>query len=145
VPVTINWRHDNEFLVRYPQGEEAVITSIPSAQRPGPGPSPMDMIQSSLAGCTGIDVVMILAKMRKTLEALRIEVLPTRREEPPRIFPRLELVYHVDGADIDEASVRRAVELSSEKYCSVSAMLRPTVELVHRIVLNGREVEPGTE
>ena len=116
------------------------IASVPGDKRPGPGPSPMDLVQGAVAGCTGIDVVMILGKMRKNLEALRIEVHADRREEQPQIYTRLELVYFIDGPDLDEPSARRAVVLSQEKYCSVSAMIEDTVKLDYRIVLNGQEL-----
>lgn len=138
---TATWTRRHEFAIEFAEGEKMVVASVPREERPGPGPSPMDLVQASLAGCTGIDVVIILQKMRQTLESLRIEVNPTRRDEPPRIFTRLELVYHLDGAELTESSVRRAVQLSHQKYCSVSAMLAPPVELESRIVLNGRELD----
>lgn len=137
----VTWKRGHEFSAVYPGGEEAIIASVPRAERPGPGPSPMDLVQGALAACSGIDVVMILEKMRKPLAGLRIEVEAERRDETPRVYTRLSLVYHVDGEGIDEASVRRAVSLSQEKYCSVSAMLETTATLSHRIVLNGRELD----
>jgi putative redox protein len=102
----------------------------------------MEAAQAALACCSGVDVVSILGKMRKTLSTLRIEVLATRCDEAPRVFTALALVYHIDGPDLDRESVERAVELSQDKYCSVAAMLRPAVELSHRIILNGAAI-PG--
>ncbi len=131
------WEKAHQFRVDYPQGETLTLASVPAAERPGPGPSPMDAIQAAVAGCTGIDIVLILGKMRKTLERLEIEVDAERRDEEPRIFTRLTLTYHVDGPDLTPESVRRAVTLSMDKYCSVSAMLKATVAFDHRIVLNG--------
>ena len=121
-------------------GEEMEVASVPREERPGPGPSPMDMIEAAVAGCTGIDVVMILQKMRKNLHRLEVEVVPTRREAQPRVFTHMELVYHMDGDDINERAAVRAVKLSQDKYCSVSAMLRGEVEFSYRIVLNGSEL-----
>lgn len=134
------WTQGHQFAVQFAEGEEMVVASVPRAERPGPGPSPMDLVQASVAGCTGMDVVLILDKMRKKLAGLRVEVDATRREEDPRIFTRLALTYHVEGDDLPEDSVRRAVQLSQEKYCSVAAMLQGTVTLDYRIVLNGREL-----
>lgn len=133
-----------EFRVEFPQGESMTLTSVPKDQRPGSGPSPMDTVQAALAACTGMDVVLILQKMRKTLESFRVEVEPVRRQEHPRVFTRLDLTYYLEGADLDEASVARAVHLSHEKYCSVSAMLSATVEIGSRIFLNGKAVDPQT-
>lgn len=140
MPVIATWKKDEEFEVGFDGGETLVLASVPGSERPGPGPNPVEALQAAVAACTGIDVVMILEKMRKSPERFRIEVDGTRREEHPRIFTRLVLTYHVDGPDVTPDAVRRAVELSEEKYCSVSAMLRPTVEIGTRIVLNGEEL-----
>lgn len=138
MPVEATWIEKMEFRVTFPGGETFTLASVPKAERPGPGPSPVEAVQGALASCTGMDVVSILQKMRKDLRSLRIEVETERREEHPRIYTSIVLVYYLEGADLDEASVHRAVQLSQETYCSVSAMLQPTVKLSYRIVLNGR-------
>ena len=138
MPVEATWIKKMEFRVTIPAGEVLTLASLPKVERPGPGPSPMDAVQAAVAACTGMDVVSILEKMRKNLRSLRIEVLVERRDEHPRIFTRMVLVYHLDGPDLDEASAHRSVQLSQDKYCSVAAMLRPTVDLSYRIVLNGK-------
>jgi putative redox protein len=135
------WTKDMEFRVDFPPGESVVLTSLPLAERPGPGPSPMEVVQAAVAACTGMDVVLILRKMRKTLTSLRIEIDATRRADEPRIYTHLVLSYHFDGPDLDVNSVRRAIELSQEKYCSVTAMLRPTVAMSYRVTLNGKTLD----
>lgn len=145
MPMKATWQKQGfEFRVEFPQGETLTLTSVPKEERPGPGPSPMDVVQASLATCTGMDVVLILQKMRKTLESFRVEVEPVRRQEHPRVFTRLDLTYYLEGPDLDAAAVCRAVHLSHEKYCSVSAMLSPTVEIGNRIFVNGKAVDPQT-
>jgi len=143
--VKASWTKDMEFRVEYPTGETLDLASLPLDERPGPGPSPMEAVQAAVAGCTGMDVVSILQKMRKVPASFRIEVDVQRRDEHPRIYTRMLLTYHLEGPDLDLASVIRAVHLSQEKYCSVAAMLRPTVDLGYRILLNGKLVEtaPG--
>jgi putative redox protein len=138
MPVEATWTRGMEFQVRVPAGETYTLASIPKDRRPGPGPSPMEATQGALAACTGMDVVSILEKMRKTLSAFRIEVEAVRSDEHPRIYTDLTLVYYLDGPDLDDASVTRAIELSQDKYCSVAAMLRPTVHIGRRIILNGK-------
>jgi putative redox protein len=140
MPTTAAWIKDMEFRVDFPEGESLTMASVPKDRRPGPGPSPVEAVQAAVSACTGMDVVHILGKMRKTLESLRIEVNPTRRDEHPRIYTRLEMVYHVEGPDLDAGSVLRAVQLSHDTYCSVSAMLQPTVKLDYRVVVNGEPV-----
>jgi putative redox protein len=138
--MTATWTGRHVFRVDFPQGETLVLGSFPADERPAEGPSPMDAVEAALAVCTGIDVVMILEKMKKTPDALRIEADVERRAAAPRVFTHVSLTYYVDGKDLDAASVSRAVVLSREKYCSVSAMLLPTVPMSYRIVLNGEEV-----
>lgn len=141
---TAVWNHDLVFRVDFPPGESITLCSVPKEERPGPGPSPMDAVQAALAACTGIDVAIIVKKMRKTLSAMRIEVEAVRRDTSPRIYTRLTLVYHVESPDLDPSTVIRAVRLSQDKHCSVAAMLRPTVEFDYRIMLNGEPVPvPG--
>jgi putative redox protein len=140
MPVTATWREKMEFQVDFPEGESVTLTSVPLRQRPGKGPNPMQAVLAALVGCTGMDVVMILTKMRKEPEALRIEVDAARREEEPRVYTHMTLTYHIDGNGVDADAARRAVDLSQNKYCSVSAMLKPAVELDYKIRLNGEEL-----
>jgi putative redox protein len=139
--VKTTWTKGMEFRVEYPGGETGYLNSVPKAERPGSGPSPMEAVLAALTGCTGMDVVSILQKMRKVPEAFRIEVESQRRDEHPRIYTDLVLTYYLDGPDLDAPSVARAVFLSQDKYCSVSGMLRPTVRLSYRIILNGKPVD----
>jgi putative redox protein len=138
---TATWTGDLEFRIDFPPGESVTFTSVPADARPGSGPSPMEAVQAAVVACTGMDVVLILRRMRKAPEALRVEVDARRRTEDPKVYTHLRLIYHVDGDDLDLASVRRAIELSQNKYCSVAAMLRPTVEFSFELILNGEAVE----
>lgn len=88
------------------------------------GSSPKSLLLSSLAGCSGIDVVSILEKMKVVFSDLRIEASGEQTEEHPRVFKSFELKYSIRCAGEDEAKVRRAIELSLDKYCGVAAMLR---------------------
>ncbi len=143
MPVTATWREKMEFQVDFPEGETMILTSVPLRRRPADGPGPMQAVLAALAGCTGMDVVMILTKMRKEPEALRIDVDAVRRDEEPRIYTHITLTYHIDGADVTPEAARRAVDLSQNTYCSVSAMLKPVVELDYKILLNGELISSG--
>ena len=94
-----------------------------------PGLSPMELILVGLAGCTGIDIVGILQKKRESLRALKIKVRGKRAEEFPQIFTEIEIIYLIWGNGINPVSVERAIQLSEEKYCSVSAMLKAVVNI----------------
>jgi putative redox protein len=88
------------------------------------GARPFELLLVSLAGCTGMDVVSLLRKMRVGFTELELEIEAEKSEEHPHVFTEINLVYIVTGRDIDEDKVKRAIELSQDKYCSVSAMLR---------------------
>jgi len=86
--------------------------------------SPKALLLSALAGCTGIDVVMILQKMKVEFSGLEIEVDADQTDTQPRVFKEFNMVYRVKTAKENEDKVNRAVQLSYEKYCGVSAMLQ---------------------
>jgi putative redox protein len=105
----------------------------------GGGPSPIETILASLAGCTGMDVVSILRKKRVSFTGYRVETTADQKDSYPQVFTRVDVVHVVEGSDISRDAVHRAVELSALKYCPVSAMLAAgTVEIHQRY----RIVEP---
>jgi len=87
------------------------------------GISPMEMLLLSLGGCTGMDVISILQKMKEPVEGMEIEVEGERKEEHPRVFTRINLKFIVYGK-VNPEKLKRAIELSQERYCSVSIMLK---------------------
>ncbi|MEJ2538719.1 MAG: OsmC family protein [Gemmatimonadota bacterium] len=98
------------------------------------GPSPMDALLLSVAGCMAIDVVMILQKGRVPLTSMEIEVEGDRAQEPPRRFTAVRIVYRIGGLRKEHhARAQRAVELSRDRYCSVLHTLRSDVDLDIRI------------
>lgn len=92
------------------------------------GPSPMQYLALSLAGCMSIDVVHILGRMRTPPEALRVELVGRRADNDPGRFARIELRFVLRGV-LPASSIERAIELSREKYCSVWHSLHPDIEL----------------
>lgn len=106
------------------------------------GPKPMEMVLGALAGCTGVDVVSMLEKMRVTLTDFRIEIATTQAEHPPKVYEHIHLDYYIDTEMPDPRRVLRAVRLSADKYCSVSAMLAGKVKLTYA-VHHGGEVTEG--
>lgn len=94
----------------------------------------MELVAVALAGCTGIDIVSILQKMRQPLEDVRIEVGGEKADEHPGQYVSLDVTYHLRG-ELDAAKVERAIRLSEEKYCSVEATLRPAVRIASSYVI----------
>ncbi len=103
--------------------------------------SPMSLLLVSLGGCTAMDVTSILKKLKKQFD-LRIEVRGRRANEHPKVYTEIYLTYEVAG-DVAEKELLRAVSLSLNKYCSVSAMISKACPIFYRVILNGREIENG--
>jgi putative redox protein len=96
----------------------------------------METVLHALAGCAAVDMVSILEKMRQPLQGLRVEISAERAEDHPRVFTTIQLRYLVSG-DVDPKKAERAAKLSEEKFCSVSAMLKPGVVISHDVVVEG--------
>jgi putative redox protein len=93
--------------------------------------SPMETVTVSLAACSAMDVVSILAKKRQQVSRYAIRVEGIQRDEYPQVLTRADVVHEVEGPVVEEAAVRRAIELSATKYCPVNAMLSAGATEVH--------------
>ena len=102
----------------------------------GKGPRPKLLLLAGLAGCTGMDVVSILKKMRIEPEYFNIAVEGDLTEEHPKYYNKIHIIYSIKGKNLDIEKVQKAVELSQEKYCGVSAQLRLGAEITYEIHLN---------
>lgn len=94
----------------------------------GSAAGPMQTILMAIAGCSTIDIVMILEKMKEPLENIEVEVQGQRREEHPKTFNQVNLHYKLAG-QLNSSKVERAIKLSLEKYCSVSKMIEKSAKL----------------
>jgi putative redox protein len=121
---TVRWTHAMQFSGTGAAGTTIAMDARPEHGGEGAGPSPMETVLLALAGCTGMDVVSVLQKMRAPLEALEIRITAERAEEHPRVFTSIALEYDFVGTGLRPDQVSRAVELSQTRYCSVSAMLK---------------------
>jgi putative redox protein len=97
--------------------------------------SPVELLLVAAATCTAADVVSILKKMRVDLARVEVEVHGTRRDEEPRRFTAIRFAWTIAGAGADETKVRRAIDLSIEKYCSVLASLAPDIAVTYDVTL----------
>jgi putative redox protein len=94
---------------------------------------PKELLLMGLCGCTGMDVVSILKKMRQEPDSFRLEVDADQTDEHPMVFKKIHLKYYFRGS-LDKEKVHRAVELSQTKYCGVSEILRKSSELTYEII-----------
>ncbi len=91
----------------------------------------MELVLMGLGSCTAFDVVLILRRGRHQVSGCEVEVDADRAEKDPKVFTRIRMHYRVSGKELKEKTVRRAIELSSEKYCSASIMLAKTAVIEH--------------
>jgi putative redox protein len=128
--VVLEWRHDLVF-----EGGAAGKPTLVLDGGAAEGPSPMEALLLALAGCSGADVVSILKKKRADLRAFRVEVVGERREEHPKRYTAITLRFHVSAPGLGEEHARRAIDLSLEKYCSVTHSLAQDIALRYELLL----------
>jgi len=104
------------------------------------GPSPKALLLTSLTGCTGLDVASLLPKMRVPFDSLVVEAEAEQTDEHPRVYKYIKLTFRISGKNVREDKVREAIELSQEKYCGVTAMLRAHCPVTWELV-----VEPSVD
>lgn len=130
----VSWKSGLAFEARQ-DGHRFTLDASPEAGGQDQGPRPKALLLSGLGACTGIDVVSILAKMRVELEGLDVEVSAELTEEHPKVFSAIRVRYLFKGKDLPMDKLERAVQLSQEKYCGVSAMLAKACPIHHEIVI----------
>lgn len=129
------FKGDMEFLVKTESGHEMIMDAGKSSGGHDKGVRPKELLLVGLSGCTGMDVVSILKKMKVENYSLRIEVENEKSEDHPVIYKKIHLKYffHLED-DSKKDKVEKAVNLSQERYCGVSAMLQKASELTHEII-----------
>ncbi len=122
------------------EGHRFMIDAYAEFGGRGLGPAPKGLLLSALAGCTALDVVSILEKMRVKPRRFEVKAEGQLAEEHPKRFLRIVVTYSFEGDDLPLDKLKKAVALSEERYCGVSATLRGNVELVSEIRVNGASV-----
>lgn len=105
------------------------------------GPKPKGLTLASLAGCTGMDVISILRKMRVPVDSFAVTTQAKLANEHPKKFEEILLTYYFTGIDLSLDKIKTAINLSMDTYCGVSATLRPAVKFSYKINVNGRDIE----
>jgi putative redox protein len=95
------------------------------------GASPVETVLSALAACSAMDVISIVTKKRQDVTGYWIDVVGLQRDEYPQVYTEVFVTHELEGRDLSEAAVRRAIELSATKYCPVSAMISAGATTVH--------------
>jgi putative redox protein len=100
------------------------------------GPRPKQLVLTALCGCTGMDVVSILWKMKVDFSSFRVIAQAEPAEEHPKVYTSINLIYEFKGKDLPLEKLKKAVDLSQERYCPVSAMLRKACRLSYEIKIS---------
>ncbi len=122
---TVQWLSGQRFVGIDSTNHSVVLSS----QDEGVGVKPSDMLMIALASCCAVDVVEILAKKRMPIASMEITTTGEQDADPPWTFRKIHLKCRLSGAGLTEKAVEQAVQLAEEKYCSVAATLRATVEI----------------
>ena len=127
----IKWLDHRSFVGESGSGHSVVMDGAPEAGGRNLGVRPMEMLLLGLGGCTSFDVVAILQKSRQGLVDCEVEIEAERASEVPKVFTKIHIHFIVSGHGLDENKVRKAVELSADKYCSASRMLGKVAAITH--------------
>ena len=130
--VRVAWQEGLRFEAEVPGGHRLVLDSPKGTNA---GPSPMSLVLVALAGCTAMDVISILQKMRQPVTGMEVTVQAERAPEHPKVYTGYRVTYIVRGKGVERKAVERAVSLSENKYCSVGAMLGRSAPIESTIVL----------
>lgn len=129
---TINWDGKMQFTGNNPSGHKLIMDAAEDIGGENKGSRPMELLLNAVAGCTGIDIISILTKMRLTPEAFKMEVTGDRAEDHPKKFTQIHIHYSFEG-EIPEEKVIRAIQLSKDKYCSVTHSLSAKITASYSI------------
>ncbi len=127
----VKWLDHMSFVGESGSGHSVVMDGAPESGGRDLGVRPMEMLLLGLGGCASFDVVMILKKARQNIKNCEVEITAERADTEPKVFTKIHLHFIVEGDNLTESRVDRAVSLSAEKYCSASKMLEKTAAITH--------------
>jgi putative redox protein len=130
--VITNWKQKMQFDAVV-NGHHILMDAVPEAGGEDRGPRPKELMLAALAGCTGIDVVSILNKMRVNYDSFDIEIEADVTEEHPKHYHKMHIIYLFSGNELDPEKLKKAVDLSQERYCGVSAVYKKSMDLTYEI------------
>lgn len=127
----VKWLDNMSFVGESGSGHSVVMDGPPEFGGRNLGVRPMEMLLLGMGGCASFDVVSMLKKSKQDLIDCEVEISAQRAESEPKVFTRIHLHFVVSGNGLSDGRIKRAVELSAEKYCSASIMLGKTAEITH--------------
>lgn len=119
------------------EGHKFIIDAADNVGGENKGPTPKPLMLAALGGCTAMDVVSILRKMRVNFEGVNVKVDGELSEEHPVHFTKMHIIYEFTGNDMSQDKIRKAVNLTQDRYCGVSYSYKKAMEITHEIKVNG--------
>ncbi len=137
---------DMRFDVETGSGHHILLDATEHNGGQNTGPQPMEILLVGLAGCAGMDIIAILRKKRQDITAYEVRIHGERTEEYPRVFVEITIEHIFTGHAVQPEAVKRAIDLTEERYCGASAMLGKTAKLTHtfRIIEAGATIVSTT-
>ncbi|MDC0964074.1 OsmC family protein [Candidatus Pseudothioglobus singularis] len=129
--ISVNWVDGLLMVGKSDSGHTITMDGPPESGGENLGVRPMEMLLLGVAGCTMIDVVTTLKKMRQDLSHLETKINAERATDHPKVFTDIHIKFILKGQNLDEKKVDKAITLSAEKYCSASIMLGETATITH--------------
>lgn len=132
----VKWLDNMSFVGESGSGHSVVMDGPPEFGGRDLGVRPMEMLLLGMGGCASFDVVSMLKKGKQDLLDCEVNITAERADTEPKVFTKIHLHFVISGNDLSDARVKRAVELSAEKYCSASIMLGKTAVITHDYEIN---------
>jgi len=132
VVVDTRWLENMSFETEI-NGHKIILDAEPNVGGEDLGPRPKPFMLAALGGCTGMDVISILRKMRVDVKSFNVRVIGDLVEEHPKRFSRMHVIYEFEGEDLPLDKLEKAVSLSEDRYCGVSAVYKDALELTSEI------------
>ncbi len=132
IQVETNWKKNMAFEAVV-NGHKLTMDIDTASGGEDAGPRPKPLLLAALAGCTGMDIVSLLNKMRVPFEDLKIFTEGELSEEHPKMVTKIHVTYQIKGKDLDMNKVNKAIQMSEEKYCGVEATLKSNVEITSSV------------
>jgi putative redox protein len=132
--VETNWKGNMQFEATV-SGHKVLMDAAADSGGEDKGARPKQLMLAALAGCTGMDVVSILKKMRVDIDEFDVDVEAALTEEHPKYYNKMHIIYKFKGKDLDPEKLKKAVDLSQERYCGVSAAYKKAMEITTEIVI----------
>ncbi len=133
--INVNWLENMAFEAEV-NGHKIVLDAVDAVGGENRGPRPKPLMLVALAGCTAMDVVSILKKMRVELDNFNVKVDGDLTEEHPKHFNKMHVTYEFWGKDLSREKLEKAVNLSEERYCGVSVSYRKAMQITSEIVIH---------